>query len=149
MAFLVANKIKTRIMQGGLDFRDAGADHRIVLIMTNTTTDTEDDIEFIGSYATLDEYDGGARPPAFASRDGLDTAAVNEDLPNNRAEFDADDEVLTSVDAGTRANQGILVYEHITNDAASRGIVYIDAAFTGNGGNVTLQFNAEGILQLA
>lgn len=148
MAFLVMNKIKTRIMQGQLDFRDAGADHRLILVMTNTTTDTEDDVEFVGSYTTLDEYDGGSRPPAFGSRDAPNTPVVTEDLPGNAAYLDAGDEVLTSVSAGTRANQGILIYEHITNDAASRGIVYIDASFTGNGGNVTLQFNASGILSL-
>ena len=62
MAFLVSNKIKTYIMQGSLDFREAGDDLRLVLVMTNTTTDTEDDIQFIGSYTTLDEYDGGSRP---------------------------------------------------------------------------------------
>ncbi len=40
----VYNKIKTRTMQGLLDFREAGADIRIALIKTkaNTSTDTED-----------------------------------------------------------------------------------------------------------
>ncbi len=153
MAFLVMNKIKTRIMQGGLDFRDAGADHRLIPVFTaaNTSVDTEDDVEFVGSYTTLGEYDGGARPPAFASRDALVAAAVNEQLPDDRTEFDATDYVFTAI-SGTGASDtvgGILIYEHITNDAASRGIVYIDAAFTANGGDVTLQFNSEGILQLS
>ncbi len=152
MAFLVYNKIKTYIMQGQLDFREAGDDLRIMLVMTNTTCDTEDDIQFLDGFTTEDEYtDGASYPPSFANRNTLDTQAVNEQLSDDRVEFDAVDEVISSIAASSsgRLNQGIVIYKQITNDAASLPIVFITAGFAGNGGNVTLQFNSEGILQLA
>ena len=72
------------------------------------------------------------------------------DKPNDRAEFDAADVTWTSIDAGTAA-QGTLLKE-ITNDAASLTIVNIDTGgfpITTNGGDLTMQWNAEGISQLS
>lgn len=127
-------------------------DIRLIPVMTNTTADTEQDAATISAFSTLDEFDGGARPPAFASRDSLDNQAVNEDTANDRAEFDADDEVFSSLAAdGSRDIQGIVVYQHKTGDADSVPLFWIDTGgfpFTANGGDLTMNWNAEGIAQI-
>lgn len=133
---------KTALLNGDLDF--AANDIRIALVMTNTTADTEQDMQFVGSLTTLDEMDG-----ANYARQTLANESVNEDAANNRAEFDATDAVFTNLGAGTRNVAGIVLYKHVTNDADSPLIAYIDDGFpyTANGATLTIQWNAEGILQ--
>ena len=127
-------------------------DIRLILVMTNTTADTERDKTFIDQFTTLDEFDGGgSHPPAFGSREALANQAMAVDEANDRAEFDADDHTVSSIPAGTRAIQGIIVYLHVTNDAASVPLLWIDTGgfpFTANGGNLVLSWNAEGIGQI-
>ncbi len=128
-------------------------DIRLIPVMTNTTADTEKDKATISAFTTLDEFDGGAAyPKAFASRDALASEAVNEDTANDRAEFDATDYVFSALEAGTRAIQGIIVYQHKTNDADSVPLFWIEDGgfpFTANGSDLTMQWNAEGIAQIS
>lgn len=147
MASFVYTPFKGDILRGlaSHNMEEAGADARILLAMTNTTFDTEQDDEFVGDTTTPDEYDG-----ANYVRKALATQAVNDDAANNRAEFDADDVVWTALGAGTRQAQGMVLFLHITNDAASFLVAWIDTGgfpFSGNGGNVTVTWNAEGIVQ--
>ena len=135
-------------------------DIRFILCMNTTTATAEGstgrDATFI-SGITLDEMDGDsdglARPPVFASRDQLTivTNQVTADVSNNRAEIDANNFTISSLLAGTRAIQGIIVYFHVTNDAASVPLLWIDSGgfpFTANGGDLVLSWNAEGIGQI-
>lgn len=131
--------------RGEIDFQEAGDDIRIILVMTNTTADTDADAEFVASITTLDEYDG-----ANYVRKALANQAMAADLANNRGEFDADNIQFASLGAGTRQAAGMLLFKFITNDAASPNIAFIDSGgfpFSGNGGNVDVTWNAEGILQ--
>lgn len=131
--------------RGEIDFQEAGDDIRIILVMTNTTADTDADAEFVASITTLDEYDG-----ANYARKALANQAMAADLANNRGEFDADNIQFASLGAGTRQAAGMLMMKFITNDAASPNIAFIDSGgfpFSGNGGNVDVTWNAEGILQ--
>jgi hypothetical protein len=127
-------------------------DIRLIPVMTNTTADTDEDAATVSAIATLDEFDGGAAyPKAFANRDALASEAVNEDTTNDRAEFDATDFTFSALEAGTRSIAGIVVYQHKTSDADSVPLLYIDSGgfpFTANGGDLTLQWNSEGIAQI-
>lgn len=120
-------------------------DIRGILVMTNTTADTEEDAATIDGFTTLDEHDG-----ANYARPVLDSEAVNEDTANDRAEFDATDETIANLGAGTRAIQALVIYKHVSDDTDSIPLFYIDTpAFpNSNGGNYTFQWNAEGIAQL-
>ena len=143
MASFVYTPAKTKVLNADLDF--ATQDFRIILCMTNTTADTDQDAEFVASIGTLDEYDGAAY-----SRKTLAGEAVNEDLANNRAEFDANDIQWAALGAGTRQAAGMILYRFVTNDADSPVVAWIDTGgfpFSGNGGNVDVAWNAEGILQ--
>lgn len=144
MASIVYTPAKGDILRAQHDF-DAPGDFRIILVMTNTTGDTDQDAEFVGDITTLDECDG-----ANYVRKALANEVVTDDAPNNRGEFDADNITWTALGAGTRQNAGMILYRHVTNDADSPVIAYIDTGgfpFSGNGGDVSVAWNAEGILQ--
>lgn len=127
-------------------------DIRLILCMTNTTADTEADKTFIDQFTTLDEFDGGgSHPPAFADREALANQAITADTANDRAEFDADNHTISSIPAGSRNIQGVIVYWHTGSDAASIPLLWIDSGgfpFTANGGDLVLSWNAEGIAQI-
>ena len=143
MADMVYNYAKAKLLSGDIDL-DAD-DIRVLLVMTNSTCDTEDDCDFIDQFTTLDEMDG-----ANYVRKALAGEAVAVDLPNNRGEFDAENVTWTALGVGTRQVLGAVLYKHVTNDADSIPIAYIDSGgfpFDANGGDVTITWNDEGILQ--
>lgn len=145
MASTVKNIAKSRSMSALLDLDEAGDDVRAILCMTNTTADTDVDADNTSGY-TLDECDG-----ANYARKTIDNQAVATDDTNDRAEFDGDDLVYTSLGNGTRQIQGVLLHEFITDDTASFPIVFVEFTATINpgGSTLTVQWNAEGILQYA
>jgi len=143
MASFAYTYAKAKLLSGDIDL-DAD-DIRVLMVMSNTTCDTEEDKVFIDDFTTLDECDG-----ANYARKTLAGEAVAADEANDRGEFDADDFTWTALGVGTRQNVGIVVFKFVTNDTDSIPIVYIDSGgfpFDGNGGNVTMQWNVEGILQ--
>lgn len=116
------------------------------LCMTNTTADTANTAVFVGDLVTIDVCDGANYADLT-----LASKAVTTDATNDRGEFDAADGVWSSLGAGTRSNQGMFVYQFVTNDAASRLIGWIDTGgfpFDASGSNVTSQWNVESIMQL-
>lgn len=142
MASIVYTPFKAAILQILIE---AGWDVRVMLVMTNTTADTDQDAEFVSSITTLDECDG-----ANYVRKALANQTALADLANNRGEFDADNITWTALGAGTRQNAGMVFYRHVTNDADSTVIAYVDTGgfpFSSNGGDISVTFNAEGILQ--
>lgn len=144
MADFVFTEAKRALLAGELDLN--AHDIRVALCMTNTNADTEEDANFLGDL-TLDEVDG-----ANYVRKALNGEAVNEDTGNDRADFDADDVTWTALGAGTRNVAGALVFRHVTNDADSVPIAWIDSGgfpFTLSGGNLTITWNASGILRLS
>lgn len=144
MASVIYNEFKRGSAAGEIDLN--ADDIRVALLMTNTTADTENDgVNFVADFTTLDEMDG-----ANYVRKALANEAVNKDDANDRAEFDADDVTWTALGNGTRAVQGALVYKHVTNDADSIPIAFIEFAATQNpgGSDFTIQWDAEGLLNL-
>lgn len=137
---------KTAIGAGNVDL-DGTHDIRALLVMTNTTADTDQDVANIADIGTLDEYDG-----AGYSRATFTGETIADDAANNRAEFDvADFNFGTTVAAGTRSAAGMVVYRHVTNDADAILIAYIDTGgfpVAGGGGAFNVVVNAEGLLQI-
>lgn len=126
--------------------------------LSDTVHVVNKDEEFLDEGGVDDFVDGeladitgsGYGPGGFGTlgRKTLATKTVVYDTANDRVEFDADDVVWSGIDAGT-IDQAVLLKE-ITNDTLSRIIVNIDIDpdVVTNGGDITLQFNVEGILQL-
>lgn len=145
MASNVKNIAKSRLMSALMDLDEAGDDMRAVGCMTNTTADTDIDSDNTSGY-TLDEMDG-----TNYARKTMDNQVVNTDDANDRAEWDADDLSYSSLGNGTRQLQGLLIHEHITNDAGSFPLAWVEFSSTINpgGSTLTVQWNAEGIVQIS
>ena len=130
---------------------NAGAvDLRLMLVMTNSTFDSEIDVQTLSDFTTIDECDG-------AGYVQLDLAGVAAawDAANDRLEYDATDGDLDGgsgiITASTRNVSGFIVYRYVDGTDAN------DVPWFGRdigpyalaGGAFDFQFNAEGILQLA
>ena len=143
MASFVYTRAKAKLISGAIDLDTD--DIRALLVMTNTTADTDVDTEFVSGIGTLDEMDG-----ANYVRKALAGEAVTADLVNDRGEFDATDVTWSSLGAGTRQVAAVVLFKFVTIDADSPLIAYIDSGgfpISANGGDLTAQWNAEGILQ--
>lgn len=119
-------------------------DIRVILVDDSTSADTEEDAATISGFTTLGELSGTGY-----SRKVLASKAVTKDDPNDRTEWDAADVLYSSINAGTA--QAAIIYKHVNDDSDSIPIAYIDQTdfpIITNGGDVTLNFNAEGIVQL-
>lgn len=138
---------KERLAKGQLDW--SSSDIRVILCMTNTTADTDQDAGTLSAIGTLDEYDGSGY-----SRHALAAEAVNRDDPNNRAELTGTSPISfgTTVAAGTRSAAGMVVYVHIDGTAANdQPIAWIDTGgfpVNGAGGAFTSTIDSEGLLQV-
>jgi len=146
MASVVYNEFKRANAAAEIDLN--ADDIRIRLLMSNTTADTENDaIVNIVDLTTVDVCDG-----ANYVDKALANEAVNKDDGNDRAEFDADDVTWTALGVGTRTTVGVLIYKYVDGtDANDLVIAYVEfaSAVTHDGTDFTIQWNAEGILQLA
>ena len=144
MASAKFNIAKSRLFSALLDLDEAGDDMRAILAMTNTTADTEIDVDNTGSLTTLDEHDSTVRKTC-------DNQVVATDDANDRAEWTCDPLVWTALANGTRQIQGILIHEFITNDAGSFPFVFSEFSGTINpgGSDLTVTPNAEGLVQLS
>jgi len=128
----------------------AASDLRLILVMTNTTSDTEEDAVTIGDFTTLDEYDGSGYTQNVGV--ALASVAITKDDANDRAFLDAADVVFSSLGAGARQSQAAIVLKWSATLAGSLPVAYIDQGgfpFNGTGSDVTIQWNTEGIIRLA
>ena len=151
MANSYFNRGKNEIFNGSIDLL---TDTIKVMLVTSSYTFNADD-DFLDNGGANDptdhELSGTGYQAGFAGtgRKTLSNKAVNLDDANDRSEFDNTvDLTWTAINAGTAA--AAIVYKHLTSDAASVMIAYIDTSgfpIVTNGGDLTLAFNAEGILQ--
>lgn len=122
-------------------------DIRAILVMSNTTADTDQDAASISAIGTLDEYDGTGY-----SRPDLGATTITEDDANNRSEVDVADFTFgATVGAGTRQAVGMVLYVEVGTDAQDYPVAYVDTGgfpFAGNGGAINVTVNAEGLLQI-
>jgi hypothetical protein len=152
MANFVYRKWRLRLANSSTPDWDAPGDVRAILVMTNTTADTETTADFVADFTTLDECDATGY-----ARVALTTEAIVEDVGNDRIELSAAAISFGSPSAdATRQVQAVILYEHVTNDADSYVIAYYDTVssgpafpFTVNGGSITITPNAEGLIQIS
>src|SRR5262249_3386225 len=108
------------------------------------------DANTISGFTTLSEVSGGGY-----ARQTVANRAVVEDAPNNRAEISGDPVTFNNVptQAPQQIQGALLIWDPNSDDNAATCIpiaFYDTAGFPvqGNGGNLTLTWNAEGILQV-
>ena len=144
MANFIYQNFKHRLAQALVNM--GTADFRVLLAMTNTTADTEKNADNIADFTLLDECDG-----ANYGRIDLAGVSLTRDDPNAIVYMDANDAVFVNLGAGTRQNQGAVLFIFVTADADHVNAAWIDTGgfpFDGTGSNNTIQWNALGIVQL-
>ena len=121
--------------------------------LSNSTHVPNKDDEFLDGGGADDFVDGELSGTGYtggfggSGRKTLASKTTVYDTANDRVEFDAADVVHSAIDAGT-IEHGMLLKE-VTDDTDSVAIAEIDHPTTvTNGGDVTTQWNGEGILQL-
>lgn len=144
MASAWYNKGKAQVLNGGIDLLT----DTIKVMLVDDTYVFAATHNFV-SDVSADELSGTGYTGGFAGagRKTLASKTITEDDANGRAEFDAADVVWTGLSAGTVG--GAILIKEITNDAASLLIAFLDCVDTGStGSDFTVQWDAEGILQL-
>jgi hypothetical protein len=117
-----------------------------VPIRDNDFNDESGADDFVDGELSGTGYTGGF---AGSGRKTLASKAIVVDKPNNRAEFDAADVTWTGIDAGTVAQATLM--KEVSADTDSITIANVDSGgfpIVTNGGDLTIQWNAEGIIQL-
>ena len=148
MANFTFTEALEELPKGTIDYASGGDDIRVMLVMSNTTADVQGaggvDAATISAFTDPDEYDG-----ANYVRKALANETVTKDSTNDKGVFDADDVTWAALGVGTRQAQAAVIYKHVTNDADSIPLHYVDTGgfpFSGNGSDVTLQFAAAGVV---
>lgn len=151
MASLTYNLGRTGILEGSIDL---DADVIKAMLVTSSYVANKDD-DFVDDGGADDAIDHELTGTGYAAgfggsgRKTLGTIAITEDDANDRAEFDAANLTWTGIDAGTAA--AVVIYKHLTSDLLSTLIAYIDTGgfpVVTNGGDLTITWNDEGIIQL-
>lgn len=124
--------------EGTLDWDAAGTTIKVALVTSSYTYNPDhnffDDItnELSGTGYTA----GGV---------AIGSKAVSRDTTNDRIELDAADAAWTALNAGTIA--AAIIYKDTGVAGTSPLIAFIDLTDTvTNGGNITIEWNAEGII---
>lgn len=161
----VPNATKVKFFQAGIDYLN---DPIYVALGDNTTSYTFDPAnhEFVSNV-----FDGGTTAQEMSgtgySRQQLTTPSTNQDNTNNEGEWSADDVTWSGLDAGGSTSgddaiQFILVYAQVGGDDTTPGDDPILAVFdddsgtqvadlplTTNGSDVTISWDAEGIVKIS
>lgn len=139
MADVIYNSFKQKIMDGSIDL---DTDTIKVALVTSSYTpdqDTHEDFADVTNEITGTGYTAGGA--ALANK------AVTKDTTDNEGVFDADDVTWSS---STITARGAVVYKDSGTASTSWLVCYLDFGSdqSSSSGNFTIQWNAEGILNL-
>lgn len=146
MANKIYNEAKYQSLRGGVALHTD--DVRVLLVMTNSTADTDVNAQTIAGITTLDECDSAGYTSGGVALTG---ETVSRDGAGNRGYFDAADATFANLQQGTRQIKGMLLYIWKGSLGASVPVAWFDTPgfpFHGNGSSMTAQWNGNGILQL-
>lgn len=138
----VFNHFKEQVLLGAIDL--VTDQIKVALISSGWTPTIDGDV----GYATVsaNELSGTGYTAGGEILGG--TKSVTQDDTNNRAAFDTTvDTTWTGLDAGT-PGVAFMYDDAVTTPVADPGIAYWEVTTPSNGGDYTLQWNANGILLL-
>jgi len=146
---LVYNLFKKLQADGSIDLLT----DTIKVMLVGSTYTANMDHDYVNPSAYQMELGGTGYTGGYggSGRKTLASKVVTEDDTNDRAEFSAAPVTWTAINAGTAAVCVIIRERALTGDTMSELIAYIDSGgfpVVTNGGDLTITWNAEGILQL-
>jgi hypothetical protein len=127
---------------------NAGADGLLSGGTINWASDTIK-ARLVASSATVNKDDTSMTPhTAIGTDQTLASKTKTKDTTNDRIVFDAADPTWTAVAGGSTVGF-VTIFKFVTNDAGSTPIAVLDITDTPtNGGDITIQFNADGAFYL-
>jgi hypothetical protein len=141
MANVVYNRFKQGLMQGDYDLSNGGDTIKVALVTSSYTPDIDSHEDFadITNEVSGDGYTAGGATLANQS--------VSKDTGDDEAVFDADDVAWEESDFTARR---AIIYQDTGTPATSLLIAAIDFGEdkTASGGNFTITWDAEGIINL-
>lgn len=139
MADVIYNSFKKKIMDGSIDL---DTDTIKVALVTSSYTPDQDTHDFFDD--VTNEVSGTGYSAGGAS---IANKAVTADNTDNEGVFDADDVTWST---STITARGAVIYKSTGTASTSALICYLDFGSdkTSTAGNFTIQWNAEGILNL-
>lgn len=145
MANVIHNNFLGLLLSGDIDLNG----DTIKFWFSDATYNGDDEDDNMDDPVTLGELSGTgyAAGHGNAGRHTIQNPTITVDDPNNQAEFDCDDETWSSIDAGTIETVGL--HRAGTSDDTDAPIIgTYDVSQVTNGGDVTVEINAEGLLKL-
>lgn len=144
MADIVYNNFKEQVMEAVFNLLEGQDDVRVALYDNTFTEDQDNDVD-------MADLTGELSGTGYAHPGGaLANQTVTQDDTDNEGVFDADDLTFTALDAGTIDTLVYLV--NAGSPPINLLIGSVDSAtglpLTSNGGDVTIAFAAEGILNI-
>ena len=149
MASFVYNYGKSGFCDGTLNWVSGGGSDSSwkTMLVTNAYTANPDD-HFV-STANSAELSGTGYQSGFGGtgRKSLLSRVVTTNTTNDRAELTASNVSWSAINAGTI--KAAIIYRHLTTDADSILVAYIDlTSVATNGGDITIQWAAAGVINL-
>ena len=148
MASLTSNKLRQLLLNAGIDLLS----NTIKVMLVNTSYTPDKDHDFVDSITggTSKEISGTGYTAGFGGggRKTLASKTVTKDNSADTAYLDAADLTWTGINAGTIG--GLAVIKEVTSDADSPLLCFVDVTdLVTNGGDVTIQWAADGIFKLS
>lgn len=140
----------TKMAEGDLDLE---ADTiKAILVMTNTTADTDTGADNVDAITTLDEMDGSGFTWGHGNTGRKTLSNITASDDGTTFTFDNTADITWStLGAGTRSITGVLIAKEGTaDDTTAIPICFLEVTDTAaNGGDITIAFHASGILTIA
>jgi hypothetical protein len=146
VAIFTYTRAKYLLASGALNL--ATADLRLLLCMSDSTADADEDAATVGSIGLLDEYNGANY---VAGGQALSGEVLSQEDANDRATLDAQDVTFASLGAGTRQCKGALLYAFNATVGGSVPVAWLDGPgfpFQGTGVNLLMILPAAGLLHV-
>lgn len=137
MADTLYNSYNKDVIDGNIVL---GSDSFKILLVTNAYTPSSDSDEKRSD--VTNEITGGGYPAGGVA---LSNVTVTRDDANDVVRFDADDAVFSAL---TNTFRGAVIYKDTGAAATDNLLIYLDFGSdqTSNGGDATINFNANGII---
>lgn len=146
--FVYCEAITEMMNAAGQDLDAGGTTLKLMLVMTNTTADTEEDVNTVAGFTTLDEYAGAGYTSGGVT---LTTKALIETAGGGahtgKTTLDADDVTYTALVAGARQIQAAVLIRWTGTTGDSIPLAYYEPTgfpFTADGGDRTVRWPAGG-----
>ena len=139
------NEFKFRLLNAELNLANGGDTIKVILV-----TGHSPNIDTHCHYSDVsgDEETDASSPPAYTTGgETLANQATSKDNTDNEGVFDADNVTWTGLDVGTPSHT-IMYDDTATSPATDCLMAYWELTTASNGGDYTLQYATEGIINI-